>query len=312
MKSSFISVFFAAALFAACSGNNQAENKDAKANSVVQSATFAHLRNDIAKYIAEKGVSVGVAVVDFSSKDTLSVNGQHHFAMMSVCKFPQAITLLHLVDSGMLQRNAKVQITSYDLTVPTNSTLKKDHPKAPFDLSIQEALAYSIGQSDNITSNVIFAMDGGPSAVETYIHSLGINDIGVGVDYRHMFNDSFYRNWITPMAAAELLYKFYTQKILSDTSRATLWKAMVDAPNGKNRLPGLLPANTVIGHKTGTSGRDSTNATIAYNDIGIIMLPDGRAIAVAVFIERSTLTDDENANTIATIGKMVWDYYTKK
>ena len=128
MKCSIISVFFAAALFAACSGNNQAENKDAKADSVVQSATFAHLRNDIAKYIAEKGVSVGVAVVDFSSKDTLSVNGQHHFAMMSVCKFPQAITLLHLVDSGMLQRNAKVHITSYDLTVPTNSTLKKDHP----------------------------------------------------------------------------------------------------------------------------------------------------------------------------------------
>lgn len=312
MKYSIILFFCAVIIFTACNGSNQADNKAAKADSILQSPTSVSLRNDIAKYIEKKGVKIGVAIKRLNNSDTLSVNGDHHFAMMSVCKFPQAITLLHLVDEGKLLRTAKVHITPYDLEVPTNSTLKKDHPRTPFDLTIPEALAYSIGQSDNVTSNVIFAMDGGPAAVESYIHRIGINNIGVGVDYRHMRSDSLYRNWITPVAAAELLSKFYTQPILSDTSKAILWKAMVEAPNGKNRLPGLLPANTVIGHKTGTSARDSANLTTAYNDIGIIQLPDGGAIAIAVFIEKSPLTDDENASTIAEIGKLVWDYYTKK
>ena len=267
------------------------------------------LRSKIAAYISAKHINAGVAIMHLEKGDTLSVNGHEHYPMMSVCKFPQAITLLHLIDSGKLSRDGKVHITPYDLTQPTHSTLQKDHPKAPFDLSIAEALAYSIGQSDNITSNVIFAMDGGPAAVEAYIHSLGVAEIGVGVDYRHMRNDSLYRNWITPVAATMLLNKFFTGKILTDTSRATIWKAMVEAPNGKDRLPALLPAGTVIGHKTGTAGRDSANITAAFNDIGIMQLPGGGHIAVAVFIAKTSLADEENAKTIAEIGKMVWDYY---
>jgi beta-lactamase class A len=270
------------------------------------------LRNKIAAYISAKHINIGVAVMHLEKGDTLSVNGHEHYAMMSVCKFPQAVTLLHLVDSGKLARDVKVHITPADLLIPTYSTLKKDHPKAPFDLSIPEALAYSIGQSDNITSNVIFDLDGGPAAVEAYIHSLGIAEIGVGTDYRHMRNDSLFLNWITPVAATTLLHKFFSQKILTDTSRATIWKAMVEAPNGKNRLPGMLPDGTVIGHKTGTSGRDSANVITAFNDIGIMQLPDGSHVAVAVFIAKSPLADEDNAKAIAEIGKMVWDNYSVK
>lgn len=313
MKPIFFSIFFTAfAGLLSCNNTVSSDANAVKSEAAKPANDIVRLRNQLVKFVSANGVNTGVAIKRLNTGDTLSVNGDHHFAMMSVCKFPQAITLLHLVDEGKLLRTAKVHITPYDLTVPTNSTLKKDHPRAPFDLTIPEAFAYSIGQSDNVTSNVIFAMDGGPAAVELYIHSIGINSIGVGVDYRHMRSDSLYRNWITPVAAAELLSKFYTQPILSDTSKATLWKAMVEAPNGKNRLPGLLPANTVIGHKTGTSSRDSANLTIAYNDIGIIQLPDGSAVAIAVFIEKSPLTDDENASIVAEIGKMVWDFYTMK
>ncbi len=300
-------------LLSSCGGNTN--TSPANSHPADTSATIHHqdaLRNKIAAYVNAKHLDIGVGVMQLERGDTLSVNGHVHYALMSVCKFPQAITLLHLVDDGKLARNAMVHITPYDLTQPTHSSLHKDHPKAPFDLTIPEALAYSIGQSDNITSNVIFALDGGPAAVESYIHSLGIVEIGVGTDYRHMRNDSLYRNWITPVAAASLLNKFYTQKILTDTSRATLWKAMVEAPNGKDRLPGMLPGGTVIGHKTGTAGRDSANACTAFNDIGIMQLPDGKHVAVAVFIAKSAQTDDENAKTIAEIGKLVWDYYAAK
>jgi beta-lactamase class A len=300
-----------AALLVSCGGSTSPTASHPE-NTVAAVRPADSLRGKIAAYIGAKHLDIGVAVMHLEHGDTLSINGHEHYAMMSVCKFPQAITLLHLADAGKLARNAMIHITPYDLTQPTLSTLPKDHPKVPFDLTIPEALAYSIGQSDNVTSNVIFALDGGPGAVEAYIHSLGIAEIGVGTDYRHMRNDSLYRNWITPVAAVALLNKFYTQKILTDTSRATLWKAMTEATNGKDRLPGLLPAGTIIGHKTGTSGRDTANVTTAFNDIGIMQLPDGTHVAVAVFIAKSSLTDDVNARTIAEIGRMVWDFYVAK
>ena len=307
LKCLIAAIFVSAILLTSCGGNTSPEANHPSAG--VQNTDS--LRNKIAAYIGAKHLDVGVGVMHLERGDTLSVNGHGHYAMMSVCKFPQALLLLHRVDSGKLARNAMIRITPYDLTQPTHSTLQKDHPKAPFDLTIAEMLAYSIGQSDNITSNVIFGLDGGPAAVAAYIHGLGVAEIGVGTTYRHL-GDSLAYNWITPAAAAALLNQFYTQRILSDTSRHTLWKAMVDAPNGKDRLPGLLPPGTVIGHKTGTAGRDSANVCTAFNDIGIIRLPDGTHVAVAVFIAKSALTDDENARTIAEIGKMVWDYYAEK
>jgi beta-lactamase class A len=299
-------------LFSSCGGNNTSPAISHPADTLASMHRTDTLRNKVVGYIGAKQLNIGVAVMHLERGDTLSVNGHEHYAMMSVCKFPQAITLLHLVDSDKLARIAMVRITPYDLTQPTRSSLRKDHPKAPFTLTIPETFAYSIGQSDNVTSNVIFAMEGGPAAVEAYMHKLGIDETGVGTDYRHMRNDSLYRNWITPIAAVSLLNKFYSQKILTDTSRATLWKAMVEAPNGKDRLPGMLPPNTIIGHKTGTSGRDTANVCTAFNDIGIIQLPDGRHVAVAVFVAGSPLTDEENAKTIAGIGKIVWDYYAAK
>ena len=302
-------ILISSVLLTSCGNANTTSSTPAADTTAVVHSTDA-LRNKISAYISAKHINIGVAIMHLEKGDTLSVNGHEHYAMMSVCKFPQAITLLHLIDSGKLSRDVKVHIAPYDLSQHTYSTLKDDHPKTQFDLSVPEALAYSIGQSDNITSNVIFAMEGGPAAVETYIHSLGIGEIGVGTDYRHMRNDSLYRNWITPVAATMLLNKFYTQKILTDTSRATLWKAMVEAPNGKDRLRGLLPAGAVIGHKTGTSGRDSANVLTAFNDIGIMQLPDGNHVAVAVFIAKSPFADEENAKTIAEIGKMVWDNYS--
>lgn len=313
---SFISpLLMTAALLSACSNNDSDKAGTAEATvaaaDTVQITPADELRSKLSAYVRLKDINIGVAVICIETNDSLSVNGHERYAMMSVCKFPQAITLLHLVDKGKISANTKLRITKEDLKIPTHSSLQQDHPKVPFTLTIPEAFSYSIGQSDNVTSNVIFDKEGGPAAVEEYIHSLGITDIGVGTDYAHMRNDSLHKNWITPMAAAKLLQQFYAGNILSDSSRAMLWRAMVNAISGKDRLKGQLPG-VVIGHKTGTSGRDSTNATTAFNDIGIMELPDGRHIAVAVFLANSKLPDEENAKIIADIGKMAWDEFSTK
>ena len=59
-----------------------------------------------------------------------------------------------------------------------------------------------------------------------------------------------------------------------------------ESNTGPKRLKGLLPAGTIVAHKTGTGGTQK-GITGATNDIGIISLPSGKKIAIAVFVSDS-------------------------
>ena len=52
---------------------------------------------------------------------------------------------------------------------------------------------------------------------------------------------------------------------------------------GKNRIKGKLPKNTEVAHRTGSSDTTDAGLTGAINDIGIVQLPNGKHIFIAVF-----------------------------
>ena len=42
-----------------------------------------------------------------------------------------------------------------------------------------------------------------------------------------------------------------------------------------------------------------------------MVLPNGKNVAIAVFVTNSKETDEKNAEIIAEIAKMTWDYFAK-
>jgi beta-lactamase class A len=84
-------------------------------------------------------------------------------------------------------------------------------------------------------------------------------------------------------------------------------KFMIESTPGAKRLKGLLPAGTIVAHKTGTSGTEKNGITAATNDIGIITLPSGRHVAIAVFVSDSPADEATREGVIARIVKAVWD-----
>ncbi|HYO92341.1 MAG TPA: serine hydrolase, partial [Pyrinomonadaceae bacterium] len=116
-----------------------------------------------------------------------------------------------------------------------------------------------------------------------------------------------YRNWASPEGAVTLLKAIHERRGLSEQSMALLLKFMTDSPTGPKRLKGLLPKSAVVAHKTGTSGRNASGITAATNDIGIITLPNGRHVAIAVFVSDSPTDDATREGVIARIAKAVWD-----
>jgi len=277
-------------------------------------AQFGTLKQKINQIIALKHAQVGVAIYGTGPGDTLSINGNTRFPMQSVYKLHLAFAVLNSVDNGELSLNRKVPIAKSDLLPDTWSPLRDKYPKGNIELLLKDILVYTVSQSDNNGCDRLFRLIGGTKVVNNYMHGIGIDNIEIKATEQEMsreWNVQF-TNWTTPLAAVQLLRKFEEGKILSEDSRAFLWKTLLGTTTGNKRLRGDLPVQTLVAHKTGSSGRNKNGISAAVNDMGIVVLPNGKHFAISVFVSKSTEDDQTNEKIIADIAKMTWDYYIDK
>ena len=90
-------------------------------------------------------------------------------------------------------------------------------------------------------------------------------------------------NGATTDAIVDMLAALDKGTILSEASRKWLLTTLAGTATGARRLKGQLPAGTPVAHKTGT-GDTIGGFNIATNDVGIITLPNGDRLAMAVII----------------------------
>jgi beta-lactamase class A len=81
---------------------------------------------------------------------------------------------------------------------------------------------------------------------------------------------------------------------------------MTASVTGSTRLRAGLPTSTVLAHKTGSSGEQDGRAA-ATNDIGLITLPDGRHLAIAIFVTDARANEPTRDSVIARIGRAAYD-----
>jgi len=170
-----------------------------------------------------------------------------------------------------------------------------------------------VSLSDNNACDILLKLIDGPQRVQAYMLQLHIRGIAVRASEADMASswELQYVNWCKPKEMTMLLDQFYTGKILSKSNTDFLYKLMTETSTGPKRLKGLLPAGTTVAHKTGTSPTNAEGLTPATNDVGIITLPNGEHMAIAVFVCNSTNDEQTREGVIAKIAKAAWDYYGK-
>jgi len=89
-------------------------------------------------------------------------------------------------------------------------------------------------------------------------------------------------------------------------------KKLVETTTGPKQIKGLLPAGTVVAHTTGRSATNNAGLTAATNDVGIITLPNGQHLTLAIFTGNSTADLDARESVIARIAKAIWDSAVSK
>ncbi|MBS7563482.1 class A beta-lactamase, subclass A2 [Mucilaginibacter sp. Bleaf8] len=270
------------------------------------------LRAAIRQAIDHSNGKVGVAFSILEDNDTLSVNNNRRYVMHSVFKFPVAMAVLHWVDAGHLKLDQKTHITKADLP-ETYSPLRDKYPNGNVDVSIADLLSYMVSQSDNDACDILLKVVGGTPAVEAYLRELGVKQMYIKASERQMASawPVQYRNWCKPAEMVKLLNILYTGKALSKTSNNYLWKLMLETSTGPNRIKGLLPAGTQVAHKTGTGPVNEKGMASATNDAGIVLLPNGKHLAIAIFVNDSYDDRATREKLIAQISKAIYDYAIK-
>lgn len=180
-------------------------------------------------------------------------------------------------------------------------------------MSLAELLKYTVSESDGTACDVLLKLVGGPEVVNQYLRNLGVNDIIVANTEKEIGQDKAvqYRNYATPNATVALLRSLHEGQGLSASSQALLLRLMTETPTGLQRIKGLLPAGTAVAHKTGIS-RTVDGVTAATNDVGLVTLPNGRHLAIAVFVSDSTANDTIREEVIAKVARAAWDEWSHR
>ncbi|PSL48243.1 beta-lactamase class A [Chitinophaga niastensis] len=271
------------------------------------------LRQQIAAISKNIPAKVGVYAMVLETGDTVSYNRDQQFPMQSVYKFPIAMAILDQVDKKKFTLDQPVMVNKSDIMPRGVSPIREKYPVGNVAIPLRELLQYNISASDGTACDVLLRLLGGTTNANTYVRQLGVKQMTIATtEKEQQVNDEMvqYRNWSTPAAMTALLTIFYEGQVLSDSSNALLLDLMITSGPGAKRIKGLLPPGTVVAHKTGTSGT-AGGLTRATNDAGIITLPNGHHLAIAIFVADAKADQDEREATIAKITKAAWDHWTK-
>ena len=267
----------------------------------------AGLKQELETLTAGMPATVGIAVI-IDGGETVTVNNDQRFPLMSVFKFHQALAVVERCRQQGLPLETEIWITRDDLPPNTWSPLRDARPEGGFSISIAELLRHTLQQSDNNACDILFDRICSVPDTEAYIHGLGIRDCAIRATEADMHADTANcrQNWTTPLATARLMERFLTGNILPAADRDFLMATMLGCTTGENRLARpLAGTGATLGHKTGTSDRDAQGRLMALNDAGFVLLPDGRHYTIAVFIMDSRASDAETEALVADLSACV-------
>lgn len=280
---------------------------------------YDKLQQSLTEFVKDKDANIGIAVI-IDGRDTISVNGDKEFPMLSVYKFPITLAFAEHCRNRDLPFDYPVSVFPEDLHPDTyspmtekilaSSRLTTDTLKMP---AIQ-LTAYMLQQSDNNASDIVLRETGGAESVDSYLRALGISQVNVRNSEADMHTDQklCYDNTATPIAMASLVDKF--DREFKDSISLEIKRLMETCSTGIGRLAQPLSgSNALIGHKTGTGFILPDGRIMAVNDVGYVHMPDnGCRYSIAVFFENSGYDMTDTESIIAEISRIVFSYLSKR
>jgi beta-lactamase class A len=263
---------------------------------------------------AETSGTVGAAALHLGSGQLVSLHGDERFPLASVCKLPIAMHILAMVDEGKLARHAPIEVKQRDVVTHVSEVAERWPKQRQFPLD--ELLLLMVAKSDNTAVETLYRIGGGEAAITARLRGWHLDGIRIDRSERLCNRDAADsmprfladpRDTATPDGTVRLLQRLFHGDLLSASSTARMVEILQATTTGAGRIKGLLPAGTVVAHKTGTTGT-AGNLNGSTNDVGVITLPKRAGqLALAVYVKGSTRDLAAREMIIARIAKVAFD-----
>lgn len=286
------------------------------------------------------GGILGVAAVHLESGRSFYHKADDQYPLASTYKVPIAVEALLLSQQGKLDLDRMVPWDTTDLHIGSEAFLLFRKPG--FALSVRNMLETMLILSENNSTDWMLKLAGGGEAVTRRLRASGISDVRVDrptaeiIAHPYGITDiwsadgkfsrakwesrmgrlskarrdsaAYYyardpRDHGSPRGMVSLMTKIWKAEILSKENSAYLLDIMYRCETGVGRIKGMLPPGTRVAHKTGTYPGTT-------NDVGIIDLPDGTHVAIAVYVKQSAkIGGADLEGAIAQASRAVYDYF---
>lgn len=300
-------LFFAVGIFAvSCTGQNSVNQRSTADDENAYPALWDSLSTIAEDALGEVGIAV---IVD--GKDTVTVNDADIYPLMSVFKLHQAVALCHELESRGVAIDTVLNINQSELNPDTWSPMLKDYTEESFSLSVRKLMEYTLQQSDNNASNLMFRHLASVAVTDSFISTLLPRDgFRIAVSEAEMQQDHSlcYANHSSPLSAAILLERLFNDSILSAANQRFVCTALRNCKTGVDRIsaPLVHEEGVTIAHKTGSGYRNENGELIAHNDAAYIMLPDGRHYTIVVFVKDFLGNEREASELISRISAQTY------
>lgn len=281
------------------------------------------LQDSLTRIVRECPGEIGIVVIvgndaaagqrdGMSAPDTVTVNNQDKYPMMSVFKLHQAVALCRELDRKGISLDTVISMHRDSLDADTWSPMLKEHPESVIKLPVRELMEYALQLSDNNASNEMFRQLMSPAECDSLIAIIMPRD-----SFKIKYTESAmkrdhalaYANHTSPVGAASLIYRLFTDSILSQGSQDFIRDALLHCGTGVDRIS--LPLQNIpgvtIAHKTGSGYRNEQGVLAAHNDVAFVHLPDGTHYALAVFVKDFPGTEADASAIISRISQTVYN-----
>jgi beta-lactamase class A len=301
-------------------------------------SALSRLQGRIAALAAAFDGDVGVAAIHVESGRGVASSGDRPFFLASVYKLPIAVALLRRVEAGSLALSDSVRLDPWDFRIG-RSTLAPNRPGGG-TYTVAGLLDAMVTDSDNTASDALLALAGGPRAVTDTLAALGLDGIRIDrsegetlfefyglpdsvpaddrtparvsalvrASPRQANADAVARFAAEPkdaasaLAVAELLDRLWRGELLKPAGTRLLLERLRNSAI-ETRIVAGVPPGTPVWHKTGTYGPAATH------DAGIIELPDGTHLALAVLVRQPERDTGAAERAIVAITRAAWDVW---
>jgi len=299
---------------------------------------------ELRKLAERNEAKIGICTLSDGEVTPTCINGNTSFPLQSVMKLVVAAAVLDKVDQKELKLTDHITVFPQHGSPGPQGFVKMVRLRGRYEATVQELIDRAVIDSDSTSVDILIDRLGGVSFVEQFLAGKNIAGItvsrserelqsdSVGLTWRPEYadNDKFeaaikalpketrsnawrahlkdFRDTCTPLGMTVFLSRLAAGELLSSASTKHILNVMARTATGPDRLKAGTPKSWMLAHKTGT-GRTWNGVTETTNDVGILTAPDGRNVAIAVFVAGSKAPPEQQAAVIADVAELVTNAY---